>query len=735
MSIQDVRPNPQDTTAFYLANIYRVLADPNRSNFSLPSSPPTFSPPTYAVWVNALWFLSLVISLTCALLATLLQQWARSYNTATQPRLNAHTRVQIHAFFSEGVEKFLLPWAVEALPMLLHLSLYLFFAGLLVFTWNINHTIFRLALSWVGICTALYGCITIMPIIRHNSPYHTPLSSLAWFVSVGVPFVILQVIRWLGRRFFSRETSRRLRDMQNNYHKSLSLGMRKTAEETARNLPLQIDPLTFMRTFESLNDDDELERFFAGLPGFRNSRVVSDPLPILTQVQKLRLSAELLELMDRTLSSDLLPEPVKTRRAIICAKAIDPAHFSGAVQWMLDKVTSEDWYGPLLTAEVGHIVKGWGNSGDRSTALLVKAMVSSIVARAPRSNDRWFTLASNELGVPKSVLRDYAAQGDSLSLAILIHVTRQHFRFSYGPSWPPEFSLTLEAISEFNVRDTSPKLQHDFCVLWNEVVSNFSISGHILGHIRHIYIALHNTDAVPSRFSTSDYDDILREPSSYPVCNVPDHHPDLTTHIYEDIDFTTFAPDFSLHALPKSAGSSSVPTHVPANGRSMGVPPADNNISSPITAPSHHITVGDSSNSAATGATLGNDTDAIMARSATQTSTSTRLIASTSPPGAVDHQPNADLRVSSSDGSNILRSSPIPVFGDMPLAGPQLSSDPHATRSDHAPSGPESSPLIPAAALSQLNSEPDWGAVAEGEGSTRAAFREDKSASGPPLIS
>ena len=277
----------------------------------------------------------------------------------TQPRRSAHTRVRIHAFFSEGVEKYLLPSVVEALPALLHLSLYLFFAGLVVFAWNINLTMFGLVLSWVSIYTILYGCVTIMPIIRHNSPYHTPLSSLAWFVATGIPFVILWTIRWLRRRFCcSRETYGCLRDLENYYHKLLSLGILKTVEETVRNLPSEIDTLTFMRTFESLNGDNELERFFAGLPGFRDSRVVSNPLPSLPEVQKRRLSAELTEFMDRTFLSDLLPEPVKTRRAIICAKVIDPVHLPGAIQWMFDKVISEGQYGPLLTAEVGHIVKG-----------------------------------------------------------------------------------------------------------------------------------------------------------------------------------------------------------------------------------------------------------------------------------------------------------------------------------------------------------------------------------------
>ena len=298
---------------------------------------------------------------------------------------------------------------VEALPALLHLSLSLFFAGLVIFLWNVDLTMFRLVLSWVGICTVLYGCFTFMPVIHHNSPYHTPLSSSAWFVVASIPFVVFRAIRWLGRRTLSREAYGRLHNLEHKYHKLLSQGIQKTAEQTARNLPSEVDTRTFMKTFESLNDDDELERFFDGLPGFQYSRVVRNPLLRLTEVQKSRLSSEMTESMDRTFSSDLLPESVKNRRAIICAKAIDPAHFPGAFQWIFDKIVAEDQNESLLTPEIGHIVKGWGDRGDQRTDLLVKAMVSGIIARAQRSNDHWFTLAANELGVRKSVLRVYAA--------------------------------------------------------------------------------------------------------------------------------------------------------------------------------------------------------------------------------------------------------------------------------------------------------------------------------------
>ena len=132
---------------------------------------------------------SLVISISCAVLATLLQQWARRYVKVTQTRYSLHKRARIRSFFAEGVEKSLLPWAVEALPTLLHVSLVLFFAGLAVFLWNVNLTIFKMVLSWIGVCAALYGSTMLISIFRCDSPYHTPLTPLA----LPVLFVIAQV--------------------------------------------------------------------------------------------------------------------------------------------------------------------------------------------------------------------------------------------------------------------------------------------------------------------------------------------------------------------------------------------------------------------------------------------------------------------------------------------------------------------------------------------------------------
>ncbi|KAH9971826.1 hypothetical protein BGW80DRAFT_1460278 [Lactifluus volemus] len=39
VSIQDLRPNPQDTVVFYLGNIYQLLADPNITRTSILATP------------------------------------------------------------------------------------------------------------------------------------------------------------------------------------------------------------------------------------------------------------------------------------------------------------------------------------------------------------------------------------------------------------------------------------------------------------------------------------------------------------------------------------------------------------------------------------------------------------------------------------------------------------------------------------------------------------------------
>jgi hypothetical protein len=158
-------------------------------------------------------------------------------------------------------------------------------------------------------------------------------------------------------------------------------------------------------------------------------------------------------------------------------------------------------------------------------------VVSNIFLFVQERDDRWIALAKDRFGLPEDVLRSNIAHGDnSVLLAILIHMTHQVIRTD------PEKWWILSLLSQFDIHDTHTGLQSDFCALWNELVLKARVTRHphrlVLHSIRRLYIGLHEgTDAAPTAFdsSTKDWDNILRRPSSYPLCNIATHHPNSAT--------------------------------------------------------------------------------------------------------------------------------------------------------------------------------------------------------------
>ncbi len=552
ISIQDLWLNSQDTSAFYLQNIYQLLSDPNRSNPIVPSTPSiplAFSPPTYTVWVNTLWFLSLAISLTCSLLAMLLQQWACRYIKITQTWYSPHKRACIHAFFAEGIEKLHLPWAVEALPTLLHLSLFLFFASLLIFLFNINHTVFSVVTWWVGLCAATYVGVTFMPLFWRDSPYYAPLSLPAWFLVSGTLYIIFMLVgKLVGKCFgFRIHYCLKLYSFKFRFRSWLLLGMGGAAEDATLKQSLKIDGHLFQWMVASLDEDHELEQFFAGIPGFFESTVIKDPRNAFRTGWT--LLGTLLELVNQTLSSCTLPNLVKWQRIAVCRKAMDVASFPvhshpldlALLVW--DKFSCSIDSGLILK------VATYNNPADFNRS---QCMISIILARVQTHDNNWCELATSHLGISESILQDYLVHGDSASLANLNCVIWQAIDFHLNEQWfTIHMTKTLELVSNFDVQGTLPELQHDFCTLWNELILKsqtteeyrvHSVATHILAKIRHTYVSLHwGTGSAPVAFSTStsDNDCVPLEPSSYPLCTITSHRPDSTSHIHKDVIATT----------------------------------------------------------------------------------------------------------------------------------------------------------------------------------------------------
>jgi hypothetical protein len=358
------------------------------------------------------------------------------------------------------------------------------------------------------------------------------------------------------------------------YTALFSQGIAKAAEETARKLSSEIDWRVLIWTLESLDEEHELERFFSGLPGFWNSRVVnSRPVASIRQDSE-SLSDALIGFVHRTISSDLISETVRERRIALCRKALDVASLP-INKRTFQRAVRGDWNGLLGSVEFGLFLRGVDHN-DPCTTYYSRSMISIIIANARSRDDRWVDLAAGHLGVSQSALRNYMAHGDSALLANLIYIIRVTIR-AYSDLRQLDVTgwKIFETASRLNVQDTLPELQHDFCALWNEVVLLVTsaedervqtISRFILINSRRIYIALHQaTDSVPTAFSgsTDDFDLILYTPSSYPLCNVPchRHRSGLTPQTHEvTADSPAASSDVPRSAaIMTAAGASTAP--------------------------------------------------------------------------------------------------------------------------------------------------------------------------------
>ncbi|KAJ7436340.1 hypothetical protein FB451DRAFT_978751, partial [Mycena latifolia] len=184
-SYKTLRPDTTDTVVELLTRISSQMSD--LSNISASAFPPaprpspaSFSPTTASLFCNALWFISLFLSLTCALLATLVEQWARGFIQKIDRRGSPVMRAKIFSYLYDGLKTFDMHTVVDIIPLLLHTSLMMFFAGLVAFLIPINLTLVIITALWMTFLVVSYGALTILPLSFPHCPYWTPLSGILW---------------------------------------------------------------------------------------------------------------------------------------------------------------------------------------------------------------------------------------------------------------------------------------------------------------------------------------------------------------------------------------------------------------------------------------------------------------------------------------------------------------------------------------------------------------------------
>ncbi|KAF7314533.1 hypothetical protein MKEN_00926500 [Mycena kentingensis (nom. inval.)] len=296
-SYRTLLPDSSDTTVQLLVHISQQLA---ANGSSLPPAPTaSFSPPTASLVCNTFWFLSLGLSLSCALVATLLQQWARDFLHRANMRSSPVIRARMYAFLYHGLRRFKMHAVVDVIPLLLHASLLFFFAGLFAFLYPINPGVAAVSALILAVVLGLYAALTVLPLVRADSPYRTPLSNACWSAWL-----------WLSRssKFYP------LLDAVS------TAAMKRTPAQAERDLTM----LTW--TLKSLADDDELAPFVESIPDTltdAHGRLRRSHLHAMQQLcrnEELHFISRVSGLYTRSLNG-ILPDVTARQRRIACLKA------------------------------------------------------------------------------------------------------------------------------------------------------------------------------------------------------------------------------------------------------------------------------------------------------------------------------------------------------------------------------------------------------------------------------
>ncbi|VDC07783.1 unnamed protein product [Peniophora sp. CBMAI 1063] len=171
------------TLAAFLAETYKSLSPDSDESAGATSS---------AVVVNTLWVVALVISLLCALLATLIQDWTKTF-LRVQAHPTAATLEQQcleHMSVHMGAQRYGLPYAPRLVVGFLHAAVVLFLAGIVVFFWDLNPAPARAALGVAGSSLFVYAVASGLPLFDASCPFRTPLTDVYVFLITLATVVI-----------------------------------------------------------------------------------------------------------------------------------------------------------------------------------------------------------------------------------------------------------------------------------------------------------------------------------------------------------------------------------------------------------------------------------------------------------------------------------------------------------------------------------------------------------------
>jgi hypothetical protein len=389
------------------------------------------------------WALSLVLSLTSALFATLIQQWVRRYIELPHIPSSSSERARVRSYLFLGTLNFGMRYAVETAPTLLHLSMFLFLVGLVIFFFTVYKTIAIVLSVFVGLIGMAYFTLTILPCVYRNCPYSTPVSSILWCIWHTFISLAAFCLRWILRRFHALLVPYNLGDVKtlrqrkltqwlggvedslDKHRKRLKDGFRFSIIRGALDAPVVVElkALAWLLNQPAMAEKSKIQDFIANAPEDTTVQLMSVP----DESGRLVFRDHLLTLL-RSCAPDAvgLHEDVRRRRLLVCLDAIfrivkasgDPYGVSSSESVLRDMRTN--------FANIGLMRVLWADADP-----YVRVISRSICALLARHLVRKHPLEESELAWLHDVMGkssntifnslDDLAKADSMNLDSYVH--------------------------------------------------------------------------------------------------------------------------------------------------------------------------------------------------------------------------------------------------------------------------------------------------------------------------
>jgi len=300
-------------------------------------------------------------------------------------------------------------------------------------------------LTLVAICGLSYTIFTLIPILFHDSPFQTPLTTAAWYFyhlslracSIAAQHLLAGFSETVGLATLRTQVYIEiLSDRTNRY---LKRGMGQTLEDTARQRPWRMDARALAWTLDTIDEDHELEQFMAGVPEFYQSKALTTAKAILGSLSgpngfNAMLPWKILQVVEHAADDNHHPLDMRQRRSRACLTAL--YFLPGAVHDILSAFRHAS-YPPQLEASLPFTLESWSIAAklsshlDDDVSLGARCVAAAIAtqttfsdtfrATALREDEGYLPILVRQLGVQEHALHAYlAGNGEDIRLANLV---------------------------------------------------------------------------------------------------------------------------------------------------------------------------------------------------------------------------------------------------------------------------------------------------------------------------